>query len=211
MRPSLFAALFVLTPQLALAEAPDLKILSGIPKGDSSWKMDIISFQADAMPTDQVPKSITLCTNPLSGLSGTQGLQPGAGAAPDCKQTVLENGDKQAKVSTKCSSGPNTVATITRESAKVFRVRAEAEANGQRMKMDFRYRHQGACSNAATSPFGPGAVRGVEMSDAQCKQIKAQMAAMDPLKACGSLTGEAKAQCSAQMNQAVQMMKAACP
>ena len=194
------------------ADGLDLKILSDSPSGESSWKMEIISFQADGMPSDQVPKSITLCMDPSNRFNGLQSLQEtGMAEKAQCEQQVIENGAKKAKVSMDCKAGMNSKATITKESAKTFRVRAETTARGQSMKMDVRYRHQGPCGDAAASPFGDGAVRGVELSDAQCAEMKAKLGGMDPETACASVSGKAKRACSAQMQQAMTMMKAACP
>jgi len=196
----------------AADEVPDLKILSGAPSGESAWKMEIISFDADGMPSNQVPKSITLCMNPSNRFSGLQGLKDTDMAdEAQCEQTVLENGAKRAKVSMSCKAGMSSQATITKESDKAFRVQAQTNARGQSMKMDVRYRHQGPCGEASTSAFGSGAIRGVELTEAQCAEMKAKMGGMDAETACASLSGQAKQACSAQMQQAMAMMKAACP
>lgn len=193
----------------AYAAPPKLAIMKDAPSGEGEWKMEILAFSAEGVDAKQVPKSVTLCVDLAERVYDVDVGSDKEGKS-SCEPEVHENTADRARVSLKCE-GHDSEATIRRESAKSFVVDGKGTHEGNAMSMQVRYSYQGPCSDAKASPFGTGALRGVEMNPEQCAQIKAQTAAMDPKVACASLSGEAKAQCTAQMNQAIEALKAACP
>jgi hypothetical protein len=192
-----FVALFVAAalPAIAKDTSPVPKMFRSMQKGQ--WKVDILESSAATKAGRMMP-SMNVCTDNLMH-QATSG--PGPRAETKCKQRLLKDTADQAVMESICPERTSTV-TIKRESAKVMLMEMKSSGPRGPQAMKMRYTYLGACSE------GQGAVT-FDKNSAQCVQMRAQAAKMDPAKSCAG-SGDQRKECEQRMRDMIEKMTAAC-
>jgi len=142
--------------------------------------------------------AITLCTDNLYREARERGTRHGR---RDCKVQVLKDTPDEALMETACPDSTSRI-LMTREGVKSMLMQAEVSGRRGVSTMKMRYTYEGACTE------GAGTMRFDKESDA-CRQMRAQLAQMDPDKSCAS-AGAQRAQCEARVRAAAEQLAAMC-
>ena len=179
------------------ADAAQLKVLAGTPSDKGRWRMtfDKVPGGGDA---SFAGRSMSVCID--AGREMAKGLGQSANAG-HCTFQVLEDSASRGVIETTCD-GKTTRSSITREGPKSFRF-STTTSGKDGLSFEGRYAYEGPCS-------ADGPVILADKNSPECRQAKAQLASLDPAKACGSLTGTARASCEEQVRKAHHTLAATC-
>jgi hypothetical protein len=198
------ASIALFASGLALAQdAPELAVFGSRAAQKGLWKMELLDASDKRMLANaKAMASMGICMDAASEMAKelTGKKDP---KEPKCKTTVLRNTKSVAQMQIDCPGGQQTNITISQDRADAFLFEmASTSKSGEKTTMKGRYHYAGECK-------GDSVVQ-LEKSSPQCAQMAAQMAKMDPAKQCGTLSGDAKANCESQMKAAIAQMAKMC-
>jgi hypothetical protein len=179
------------------ADGAQLKVMAGAPAERGRWRM---SFDkgAGGGGTSLAGRTMSVCID--AGREMAKGL--GQSADPGrCTFRVVEDSASRGVIETLCD-GKTTRSSITREGPKSFRF-STTTSGKDGLSLAGLYTYEGPCS-------ADGPVILADKNSPECRQAKAQLASLDPAKACGSLTGTARASCEEQVRKAHRTLAATC-
>jgi hypothetical protein len=182
----------------AFADTPPVpKVFKGMSGQKGQYQVDIL----EGAGKSSSPQKMTICTDNLMQ-SGPQAKGKGGGSSSSsCKHNILKDTADEAIVETICD-GRTSKVTIKRESAKSMLMSMESSGAKGPHTVKMRYTHLGACR------AGQGTVS-MDPNSEQCKQIRQQMAQMDPAKQCAN-SGSNRAQCEKQFADMRKQMSGMC-
>jgi len=193
--PLALAALALLLAAPALADDPPLpQLFRGLGAEKGQWRMEILEAEGRGRSL-RGGMAVTLCTDNLFHDARQRIARRG-----DCQVRLLKDTPDEALVETACADGTSRL-SMRREGAKSLLMQAEINNSRGASTMKARYTHEGACTAAGTT------MRFDKDSDA-CRQLRAQVAQMDPDKSCARAAQ--RADCEARMRAAAEQMAAMC-
>lgn len=178
------------------ADAPSVpKVFKGMQGQKGQYQVEVLEGAGKS-----AGQKMTLCTDNLMKppAEGKKGQRSGESS---CKQRVLKDTADEAVIENTCDGRTSTV-TIKRESAKSMLMTMESTGAKGPQTMKMRYTHLGACRE------GQGTMSLDPNSD-QCKQVRQQMAQMDPAKQCANQTAD-RAVCEQRMREMRDRMAGMC-
>lgn len=171
------------------------KGMQGKPKGQ--WQMEVLEGGGRAAAGTKM----TICTDNLMKDASSPAAK-GKSAKSDCKHKLVKDTAEEAVVESVCGERRSTM-TMKRESAKSMLMTVESTtAKGKPQNFKVRYTQLGPCRE------GQGAAS-MDPNSEQCRQIKQQMAQMDPAKQCARQKAD-REQCEQRMRDAVAQLKGMC-
>lgn len=197
-------SLGTLTVFVARAEPAVPKVFSGVPFGKGQWKMEMLDGPQKAEMARAGVSGMSICMDAAREMvTSNPAMARQAKASEDsCTSKVLKDTPAEARVESICPE-MRTLATITRVSPTALQMAATmTDKKGKVEKMTARMTYQGKCA-------ADGAVVKADRNSAMCKQMKREMAGMDP-NMCAQLQGSARSMCEQQMGPMLKQMKAMC-
>ena len=195
MRVTLLVAAAAL-PLFAMAQEAQMpRMLQGVGKGQ--WRVEVLE-SSDAKPGQKMP-AMTLCSDNLMKHPAEKAAKK---ADTKCKQRLVKDSADEAVMEMTCPDRTVTT-TMKRESSKSMVMDIRSTGKGAPHNMKLRYTSQGACREGQAG-------MSMDKDSAQCRQMQASMAKMDPAKACASSKGEQRAQCESMLRQQIAQAKAMC-
>lgn len=179
----------------ALADDPPMpQLFRGLGAQQGQWRMEILEAEGRGR-TLRGGMAVTLCTDNLF-----REAQERSARRSDCRIRLLKDAPDEALVETECPDRTSRI-SMKREGAKSLLLQAEASGSRGTSTLKARYTYEGACSAQGTT------LRFDKDSDA-CRQLRAQLAQMDPDKSCARAAQPAE--CEARMRAASEQMAAMC-
>jgi hypothetical protein len=182
------------------APAQDLnpKVFRDAPMQKGQWRIDVLEMKAEGSGGAAAPRQMTVCMDSVMEMA----RQREQNRQPQCSSRLVSDTADEAVVETSCD-GQVFRSAIRREGARAFLVEAATSGKGATpFTMKARYTYEGACK-------GDGAAVTLDKSSPQCRQALAQVAAMDPAKACASAGAQRKT-CEEQMRNSRADVEAMC-
>ena len=193
MKIALATLAFAAAP--ALAQDPPLpQLFRGLGAQQGQWRMEILEAEGRGR-TLRGGMAVTLCTDNLF-----REAQERSARRSDCRIRLLKDSPDEALVETECPDRTSRV-SMRREGAKSLLMQAEASSSRGTLTLKARYTYEGACSAQGTT------LRFDKDSEA-CRQLRAQLAQMDPDQQCARAAQ--RAGCEARMRAAAEQMAAMC-
>ena len=179
---------------------PVPKMFKGIQGQKGQYQVEML--EGGGRAGGKAPPAMTICTDNLMKppADGAKGGAPKGGDS-GCTYKLLKDTADEAVIESTCKDRTSTV-TMKRESAKAMLMSVQSTGPKGPQTMKMRYTHLGACRE------GQGTMS-MDPNSEQCKQVKQQMAQMDPAKQCAN-AGANRAQCEQQMIQMRKQMAGMC-
>jgi len=195
----LLIAFFATSVQADTPPVP--KMFKGVQGQKGQYQVEVLEGGGGA-GAGKAPPTMTICTDNLMKPPAEGAKGGGAkGADSGCKYRLLKDTADEAVIESTCKDRTSTV-TMKRESAKAMLMSVQSTGPRGPQNMKMRYTHLGACRE------GQGTMS-MDPNSEQCKQIKQQMAQMDPAKQCAG-SGSNRAQCEQQVAQMRKQMAGMC-
>lgn len=185
-------------PGASAGEAPKLKVFGDTPSEKGQWRFEITKGTGGGAA--MAGHAMTFCMDAAQQMA--EEARKSGDKQPGCSFKVLEDTSSRAAFETACS-GNTMRATIQREGPKAFLFSMTSSAKDG-VAMEGRYTYLGPCSKDS-------AVVGFDRNSKECQQARAQLAALDPVKLCGSLAGDAKKTCEDGINSSRKQITTLCP
>lgn len=179
----------------ALADDPPLpQLFRGIGAEKGQWRMEILQAEGRGRSI-RGGMAVTLCTDDLFREARERSAR-----RSDCQLRLLKDTPDEALIDIACPDGTSRL-SMKREGAKSLLMQAEINNSRGASTMKARYTYEGACAAQGSS------MRLDKDSDA-CRQLRAQVAQMDPDKSCARAAQ--RADCEARLRAAAEQMGAMC-
>jgi hypothetical protein len=198
MKTALAAALLLLALPASVAEPPVPQLFRGMSGEQGQWRMEILEMQGRDHAMQGGMPAMTLCTDNLFREARARSQRRGRS---DCKHRLLKDTPDEMLMESECPDGTSRI-LMQREGAKRLLMQGEVKDRRGTSTMKMRYTYEGACQGGAP------AMRFDKDSQA-CRQMRAQLAQMDPDKSCAS-AGAQRAACEARLRAAAEQMAAMC-
>ncbi len=198
MKIVLAAALLVFAVPARATEPPLPQMFRGLSSERGQWRMEILEVQGRGRSMRGGMPALTVCTDNLLREARERARSRDRA---DCRSRLLIDTPKQMRMETECPDGTSRI-LMQREDAKRLLMEAEVVDGRGTSTMKMRYTYEGACQGG-----GP-AVRFDKDSQA-CRQMRAQLAQMDPEKSCAD-AGAQRPACEARLRAAAEHMAAMC-
>ena len=186
---------------LALAAAPALaddpavpQLFRGLGAQKGQWRMEILQAEGRGRSI-RGGMAMTLCTDDLFREARERSAR-----RSDCRLRLLKDTPDEALIDIECPDGTSRL-SMKREGAKSLLMQAEIHNSRGASTMKARYTHEGACS-------APGSTMRLDKDSDACRQLRAQVAQMDPDKSCARAAQ--RADCEARLRAAAEQMDAMC-
>jgi hypothetical protein len=196
LRAAVAAAL--LAGSAAAGEPPKLKVFGDTPSEKGQWRFEITKGAGGGAA--MAGHAMTFCMDAAQQMA--EEARKSGDRQPGCSFKVLEDTATRATFETACSSA-TTRGTIQRDGPKTFLFSMTSSAKDG-LAMEGRYTYVGPCSKDS-------AVVGFDRGGKECQQARAQLAALDSVKLCGSLAGEAKKTCEEGIASSRKQITTLCP
>lgn len=198
MRPSsLLPGVLLFAAVAGAADPPSLKVLAGTPSEKGKWRFEITKV-AGGDPA-MAGHAMTFCMDAAKQMA--EEAKKSGGAESSCAFKLVEDTPARATLETTCE-GKTTRSTIQREGPKAFLFSVK-QSGADGVAMEGRYSYEGPCT-------ADSAVVGLDKGSKDCQQVRAQAAALDPVKACGSLQGTQRTSCEEQVRKSRRQLEAMC-
>lgn len=198
MRPALAAALLVLALPARAAEPPLPQLFRGVSGSPGQWRMEVLEFDGPGRTVRGGVAAMTLCTD---NLFAEARRRAGRRGGTDCERRLLKDTPDEMLMETACAERTSRI-HMQREGTTSLLMQGEVQDRRGASTMRLRYTYEGACQGGAP------AMRFDKDSEA-CRQLRAQLAQMDPDKSCAE-AGERHAACEARLRAAAGRMAAMC-
>jgi len=185
----------------AYADTPPVpKMFKGVQGQKGQYQVEVLEGPGKAGAGKA--QAMTICTDNLMK-SPAEGAKGGGakGADSGCKYKLLKDTADEAVIESTCKDRTSTI-SMKRENAKTMLMSVQSAGPRGPQNMKMRYTHLGACRE------GQGTVS-MDPNSEQCKQVKQQLAQMDPAKQCAG-SGSNRAQCEQQVSQMRKQMAGMC-
>ena len=180
-------------------EYPVPKMFKSMAGQKGQYKVEIVEGSGGAAKARG--QTMTVCTDNLMDQSAKAGAGKAKPRADDCKHRLLKDTADEAVIESACKDRTSTV-SMKREGPKSVLMTMTSTSSRGPESMKMRYTHLGACREGQSA-------MGMEPDSEQCKQMKAQMAQMDPAKQCAG-AGAQRQMCEQQIQSALAQMKGMC-
>lgn len=192
-----FAALVGLCSGAAAAASEDIslmRVMSGMPSmGKGQWTMSVLEGG------EGMPRTASLCLETLAQMA--RGPEARGSRQSECTSRVIENTAARGVVESTCPDGAMR-ATITRDGARAFLMRAERIGASEPYTMKVRYSYEGPCKPG-------GAAVTLDKDSEQCRKMRAMGGGMDPTQACAN-AGAHREMCEEQLRRSLAQIQAMC-
>lgn len=198
MKPVLAAALLVLALSARAAEPPVPQLFRGVTGQPGQWRMEILEMQGPGRSVRGGVAAVTLCTDNLYREARRRAERRGGA---HCEHRLLKDTPDEMLMESACPDRTSRI-HMRREGTTSLLMQGEVQDRRGTSTMKMRYTYEGAC------PGGGPAMRFDQDSDA-CRQMRAQIAQMNPEKSCTD-AGEQRAACEARLRAAAGQLAAMC-
>ncbi|HEX5091956.1 MAG TPA: hypothetical protein VFV84_04620 [Burkholderiales bacterium] len=198
MRTVLAALCFAALPALA-EEPPVPQLFRGIGQAQGQWRMEILEMEGRGRSMQGGMPAMTLCTDNLFREAQARQRQRSRG---DCTHRLLKDTPDEMLMESECPDGASRI-LMQREGAKSLLMQGEVKDRRGTSTMKMRYTYEGACQAGSGAP----ALRFDKDSEA-CRQMRAQLAQLDPAKSCAR--SAQRAECEARARAAAEQAAALC-
>ena len=186
-----------LAARTGAADAPKLKVFGDTPSEKGKWRFEITKGTGGGAA--MAGHAMTFCTD--AAMQMAEEARKNGEKPAGCTFKVLEDTAARAAFETACD-GKTTRSTIQREGPKSF-LFSMTSSGKEGLAMEGRYTYEGPCS-------ADSAVVGFDKNSKECRQAKANVATLDPVKLCGSLQGAQRKTCEEQIESSRKQLAALC-
>jgi hypothetical protein len=191
----LLLATTVGVPAVIAADAnPRLAMFNDQTNPRGRWEFEILeSSDPETRQNLKTMGRMSVCMDAASEMARSSSTRSKtASGQDDCAQTIRRNTPTLAEVETRCPDGRVTVMTLTRESKqRILFESVESGGKAPTQSMKGRYLYQGACS-------ADDSVMQFDRNSEACRQMRAQMATMNPDTVCAQMPADQKKDCIAR-------------
>ena len=198
MKPGLAAALLVLALSARAAEPPVPQLFRGVSGQPGQWRMEILEMEGPGRSVRGGLAAVTLCTDNLYREARRRADRRGRA---DCEHRLLKDTPDEMLMESACPDRTSRI-LMRREGTASLLMQGEVQDRRGASTMKMRYTYEGACQGGAP------AMRFDQDGDA-CRQMRAQLAQMNPEKSCAD-AGEQRAACEARLRAAAGQLAAMC-
>lgn len=179
------------------ADMPVPKVMSDAPTDKGAWRMEMLEVPPEQAQQLKAMGPMTICQ------TAGEAMARDSGQKSECKARLVEDSASRAVMELNCPGNPPhmTRSVITREGPKSYLAQVETGEAGKMKKMKMRMTYAGPCSAGDS-------VMKMDKDSPACKQVRAQMAQMNPATQC---KGANREQCVKALEGSLARMRATCP